>query len=722
MKNLNFKVIQNRGFGLLEVVLAIAVFAFGMLALVQLQTNMARSGADANSRTVAANLAEDLIERARGFTQMAADADNGRMDYNEIVNVTNTQTRAGLNYTVNLIVDDFYWDAGSESFTETQPTGIVNSDIKRMDIAVVWRPLEDGESFEDHDSIDYEAGGALRIIETVSSAPGLLGALVSASKQNDGGPLVEYNPGENPDIVKLLLSNDGTEKKFKEATSPTPDVIRDDKVETWFDVVTYSQAVCQDGVDCDDAAIFLRREEFVAITCECDLETSPSEANYGLPPTLWNGVSYSERDPVFKPIGTVPNGVQQSDYCTVCCRDHHDGAATGKENVYNTNLATGGSDHPHFDLDRQGNPLDEPAGDGDRYVEACRLVRKDGFMRVTQDANQGTIIGFPEGYLEFDEGAVAYSDYVVDAVVEYYAESPVGNDQTQPLTQPGIDEFPARNPEGEGTDLPTAILPGISQQLRSRAVYLDYLTAAAKQAIDDCFPTKTENCPAPAASSPLELYPFFDLQMTWLARWTNESDNPSLMTLTNEPIQTGNLHDRGVAELAGDAVDGDGMGEQIARITSNRGNPGLTGSGAIDHSEDILGVVTTDNLYVDINGNGDPLPPIGYVVSGTLSSSVKRKPASDVRLTANPDFVMCGQTDFAWKCVIADTAPLDQRKITVSNYFLGNVDMYACSTLTMVGETSGDSGLTLTRTFQLPAGASTDIDIWVTDDSSCASF
>jgi hypothetical protein len=145
------------------------------------------------------------------------------------------------------------------------------------------------------------------------------------------------------------------------------------------------------------------------------------------------------------------------------------------------------------------------------------------------------------------------------------------------------------------------------------------------------------------------------------------------MTLTNEPIQTGNLHDRGVAELAGDAVDGDGMGEQIARITSNRGNPGLTGSGAIDHSEDILGVVTTDNLYVDINGNGDPLPPIGYVVSGTLSSSVKRKPASDVRLTANPDFVMCGQTDFAWKCVIADTAPLDQRKITVSNYFLGNV-------------------------------------------------
>ena len=127
-------------------------------------------------------------------------------------------------------------------------------------------------------------------------------------------------------------------------------------------------------------------------------------------------------------------------------------------------------------------------------------------------------------------------------------------------------------------------------------------------------------------------------------------------------------------------------------------------------------MVTKDNLYVDINGNGDTLPPIGYVVSGTLSSSVKRKPASDVRLKSNPDFVMCGQTDFAWKCVIADTAPLDQRKITVSNYFLGNVDMYACSTLTMVVETTGHSSMTLTRTFQLNACASKDIYNWVTDD------
>ena len=42
---------------LIEVLLAIAVFAFGMLALVQLQGNLTRSSADATTRTVATNIA-----------------------------------------------------------------------------------------------------------------------------------------------------------------------------------------------------------------------------------------------------------------------------------------------------------------------------------------------------------------------------------------------------------------------------------------------------------------------------------------------------------------------------------------------------------------------------------------------------------------------------------------------------------------------------------------
>ena len=54
MKFRNHLARSPAGFTLLEVVLAIAVFAFGLLALIELQTRLARSSSDANLRTVAA--------------------------------------------------------------------------------------------------------------------------------------------------------------------------------------------------------------------------------------------------------------------------------------------------------------------------------------------------------------------------------------------------------------------------------------------------------------------------------------------------------------------------------------------------------------------------------------------------------------------------------------------------------------------------------------------
>jgi hypothetical protein len=694
MKHINFNVKQDRGFALLEVVLAIAVFAFGMLALVELQTSLARSGSDANTRTVAANIAEELVELARGFTQLDAIAEGLGMQYNEIVSEDKTETRAGLDYTRSLIVTDYYWDSDSASFTDTQPAGIVNSDLKTMDIVVAWRPLESGESFDDHDSINFEDGGAIRIVEIVSSQPSLLGALVSAAKDPNDGPLVAYNPGENPDVIRLTL--DGTEGKFKEATSPTPDVIRDDKVETWFDVVTYSQIG-----DNEDTAIFLRREEFVAISCECDLETSPADADQGLPPTLWNGVTYSEGDPVDKPIGMAPTGVQQSGYCSVCCRDHHDGAGDGAEKVYDVaNSGNGGSDHGHYTIDRRGVIDPIPVGDGDRYIEACRMIRKDGFMRVTHDANQGALIGFPEGYLEFDGGAEIYSEYLIDAIGDYYA-IPTGNNP--PLAQPAVGVFPARQANGsDATDLPTATFAP-SQQMRSRAIYTDYLTSAAILVIQACFdnqgdPTGSEDCKDPSATTPLELYPFFDLQMTWLARWNNITlDGSRLISVSNQAIQSDNSHSRGFAELIGDAHN-----LQEVEIRSHKGNPGLSATGPIDPFYDQNSAM--EHLFVDANG-GDAEPVYGTLVSGPLSSTQRRKPAADLVLDSGD--AICGQTDTSWACVTDGGGSL-----SVSNYYLNNPTMSICSDLVYAGVSDDNGGTTL---FALPASG-TGLRIWATHD------
>lgn len=693
MKPIRFLAHQQAGFSLLEVVLAIAVFAFGMLALVQLQTGLARSSSDANTRTVAANIAEEVVERARGFTQIEADADNLRMDYNEIASygAVDTVERGGYEYSVNVLVEDHYWDPDTESFTTEAPVGIVNSDFKTMDIVVMWRGLEGGESFSNHDSIEFGAGGGLRIVEAIPSTPGLLGALVAADKDAVGTPPVEYHPGENPDVIRLTLNADGD--RFKEATSPAPQVFRDDKVETWFDVVTYSQVL--------DEATFLRREEFVAITCECTLNTSPAAADYGLKPTLWNGVTYTEGAKVAKPIGTVPN-VQQSGYCTVCCRDHHDGGGNGLEDVYNIDNAGGpNSDHEHFARDNRGEILETPVIHGGRYLEACRLVRKDGFMRVTQDAHQGALIGFPEGYLDFDEGVTAYSEYVTDAVSEYYtADNPITLPQPNPPDASSTHVFPART-QFDGTYLPSATL-GNSQQLRARAVYTDYLTSAAQAVIDECFPveSRTADCMAPNATSELEIYPFFDLQMTWLARWTATLNN--VVSISNEPIETDNTHDRGVVQLVGAAA-----GQSQVTITSHHGNLGLTATGEIDL--DYEEQQATDVLYVNANGDATPVPPIGNVVSGSLSSSVRRVPAADLLL--QPDGALCGQTDSEWACVVTSSG----LTLTVGNYYLNNPQVYVCSDLPFVSETVGGSIAANTTTFALPNGGQ-DLGIWVTTE------
>jgi type II secretory pathway pseudopilin PulG len=690
------------GFTLLEVVLAIAVFAFGLLALIELQTGLARSSADANTRTVAVNLAEEYLEDARGFTQISAVDGNKRLEYDEILTEgpddvqVGEDSAFGVIYKRNIIVDEYYWDAATESFSAEAPVGIVNSDYKTIDIVVMWRDIDgaEGETWEDHDSIDFgNFGGGIRIVESVPSAPSVLGALVAASREVVGGPQVVYNPGEQPEIIRITL--DGAGGKFKESTTPMPDVIRNETVETWFDVVTYSQAAA------DVDAIFLRREEFVAITCECELETNPAVANYGRKPTLWNGVDYTEGEKAAKPIG-IPVGpeAQQSMFCGVCCGDHHDGAGGGAEDVYRMENVGGDADHPHHTRGADGEVIETPVADGEEYLEACRLIRKDGFMRVTQDANQNALIGFPEGYLDFDEGVAGYSAYVTESAGEYYTTGQVSFPQPNPPDVESTHEFPARTAL-DATTLPTLWVTN-SQQMRARAVYTDYLTAAAQSVIDECFPleARTEDCPAPNTTTEFEIYPFFDLQMTWLARWNNISMN-DLVSVTNEPIETANTHSRGFLELTSD-----GAGQSEIAIDSHKDNLGLTATGPIDLLYEARR--TDDLLFVDANNADIPVPPIGAVVSGELRSALRRVPPADLLLEAAGG-ALCGQTDTTWACSVSGDAALK-----VGNYYLNVPRTWACSELTFNTESIGPPAEDHYTVFDLPPGGS--FDIWITDD------
>ena len=59
---------------ILDVLLGIVIFVVGMLALASLQGNLTRSTAEGNARTVATNIAEEMIEQLRVFGALRATA------------------------------------------------------------------------------------------------------------------------------------------------------------------------------------------------------------------------------------------------------------------------------------------------------------------------------------------------------------------------------------------------------------------------------------------------------------------------------------------------------------------------------------------------------------------------------------------------------------------------------------------------------------------------
>jgi prepilin-type N-terminal cleavage/methylation domain-containing protein len=401
----------SRGFTLIEVLVGITIFALGMLALAHLQGNLARNSGDSNARTVGANIAEEVIEAARIFSQIPTDPDGIVNAFEDIQPSQWSITREGVVYTITSEVTNYYYQENTGSFSDTQPATVIYPDMKLLELTVAWNDSQDFQIDEGQTTSGRLGSGSITLTDVISSIPSGSGGKVALNSKFSYlySPPVDYSPGENPDIISIRLGDN----KFKESTTPLPDVIRTDElVETRFDVVTYSQN--------DAGATFLRREEFRAISCECTLRAGDSDGEGGLRPTIWEGNEYTEAEYVLKPWGESANNLQSS-FCSLCCRDHHDGGTGADDDpdadpgrsLYNP-FRSGGDyytsdamsgDHKHYQRNNQGE-LTLADSDGDFYVEACRMVRKDGFFRVAQDLRQEGLNNFPASYLD-DETEVS---------------------------------------------------------------------------------------------------------------------------------------------------------------------------------------------------------------------------------------------------------------------------------------------------------------------------
>jgi type IV pilus modification protein PilV len=708
---------RSGGYTLVEVLVGILIFAVGMMALAQLQGNLAQNSSDANARTVAINVAEEIVESVRSFAQITSDGSTRA--YNDIVDSTDTVTRAGYTYSVVTDVTDYYYVTASKTFTDTRPEGsaAANSDFKHIELTVSWEE-DGGREFRIDDDTTADMGsGSITITDVISSITSpATGKVILGTGGDDTmyAPPVDYSPGQNPDIVSINLGKN----KFKESTTPLPDVIRTDElVETRFDVVTYSNPI-------NSGATFLRREEFIAVSCECTLRLPTTDAQGGLRPTVWNGSDYTEGEFVSKPYGESANN-QQSQFCDICCRDHHDGGIgteddsldSGRsqygpfrsENEYHTGSGLSG-DHKHYNRDSNGNLVLAEA-DGETYVEACRMVRKDGFFRVAQDMRQESLNAFPADYLDEQAEIDEYSGFVT-AAVDNYSDGLDQSDAFLPYesSPPGFDSpsdhsvtFPASNPF-----FPTQMSEsGVSeQQLRSRGIYIDYMSDELRKKIRclNARPTdSTYDCDVPEVSSALEIIPFYDVQLTWLSRW-NESPNNNPVDVTNQAINDHNSHSRGMAMLT------EGKGSSTISSIVHTSNLGLTGTDPVDPY--YVADEAQYNLYATADDSSTPPTLSGIKVSGQIISTVPGVKAADVEIAGTE--ALCDRTNTGFDCALIADAKSPSLKVT--NYTKADKLLYACSAELLLAPPRGHVSLNGTgnwTNFSLEVAATLVTDILI---------
>lgn len=706
---------RNRqgGFSLFEILVAIVVFAIGMLALSQYQGSLTRSSAIAAARTNAMHLAEQIIEQRRAFGLMGASADPADPpSYEEIVGSSYTLERGGLQFFVTETVTDLFHNRSTDSFSTVDETGSKTySDMKVLTVNVSWDP--EGESVLPPFRIDRSqtisvadmAAGEVTLSSAIKSTVNKAGSIVLSQKTKlPALPLRPYEPGSNPDVVSINLGN----SRFKESLTPEPRVItRDELVETTFDVITFSQS--------GDDATFLRREEFRVVSCRCELQAPPEAAeDGGYRPTLWAADEYADGERVAKATG-LAIGSQQSQFCDICCQDHHDGGS-GEQDVdsdpgrslYDPWRDTGdywasgtfSGDHKHYDRDRRGNlVLADEAGDA--YYESCRLVRKDGYWRVAQDLRREALTVFPFDYLDQPSEVSVYSGYVTDGVNSYLDQASGNYPQASPppsMPAPASGTFPA------STTVPT-YTGDLTQQLRSRGVYVDFMSSDLRAVIAcleagftalscsqiDGNPIKLDRA---SGDNILELVPFFDLQLTWLTRWTESpANNP--VDVSNQALATGNTHSRGVARRGG------GAGVATVYASSHKGNLGLTDTDPIDPEFDAQ--VRAADIRVEALTENPPPPVQTIEITGHITSGINGVQATKVEITASE--ALCNRTPDGFSCWVSGGSPT----ITVSNYKKTNTNMAACST-TLRTTNQSTTANNPTTTFSLLDGTGAVVD------------
>lgn len=525
------------GFSLIEVLIAVVILSFGLLALSALQGSLFRNSAESKAQSVGLSLASEKLEYFRGYRDSTV--------YTALTSGADGTAGAplavgGVDYTRSWTVTRYAYPEAGGNFTSVGNTAALgatyasNNEFKRVSVTVGWTdPQGNPQSVTLEDAIAaIDPGDSRKIAKNAGSA-------------RPRGPEVRiYTPTSQQEGVIPIAIGDGTDTA---ATNPKPLINAGNVIETRFDILTYS------GVSGNTASSQSRIQTSV-VACTCD--TAEADATeYGKRPTYWNGVGYVEpEDATFTiPAGEAASATTQSDLCTMCCRDHHDPASIGATQA---RFDPRNSDHAsaHSLLNPSTGALTASVGP---YTEACRVIRVGGFFRVAADIyddymnvlDTNSLVASPDvgksvyvptaaatlNYQNFVKGylsqrVVSAAESAYNTVLATNIGTTSGLESTHSLNAVA-DSISVQAPKTFGaSDLP--------KWLHARGLYVDYLEPAAVQAVKDaktgCQGTGTlPPTTAQIRDCVLKVLPFTSINLTELARWTPGTEGTEIVVATN---------------------------------------------------------------------------------------------------------------------------------------------------------------------------------------------
>jgi len=548
-----------RGFSLLEVLIAVAILSFGLLAITSLQASLVRNSSEAKARSTALSVAKDRIEELRSFRTMD--------DYFAMTDSATPQnvTVGNFTYTVSTTVERFGYNPDPDnngdrsdaafvaipSDTAEDPGGnfVSENEFKRVSVSVGWN---DSTGTQQNVVLE-DATGAV--------APENTGKLARRNPEAaDRKPQVLIvDPSLDEGVIPIAIG-DGSETA---ATNPRPEVDRGVQLQTSYDIFTFA------ALNNSNNALAQSRVETAIIGCRCDLGQADPQA-IAFRPTYWDGDRYVEPDEAVGPplageADLKNNDPIQSIFCNDCCRDHHD-----------PNGVTGAKFSPRLDEHTHHlNDLTEPATD--EYYEACRMIRVNGIFRVAADPyNEYTSLlktsvasgetdpftsPTPDG-----DAADNYEDFVVA-----YLEDQGGN--TDPNTQ--LDQDTADDlAELKGLNVDDLEVEVDDERwLHARGLYIDYLEPDAKDAISESQADCADNLTA--SECLLRVLPFTSINLTELAKWTPEEGDDLAVYVANNDFVDSTLAQFGANTPQRGRVTGNVVGSTDAIATIRSSNTGL---------------------------------------------------------------------------------------------------------------------------------------------------